>query len=241
MESKRKNDNEHPTAEAWLLAAIDALRTDFEAIGKPLPVVIHADWGFDGHGIKKTKVSGQFWEGSASTDGIPKIIIRCVTDDIVSVLEAVCHQCVHCAVGAREGHAKAFREVALRIGLEPPMRTSKAGKRLRERLNALSEALGPFPNAKLNFETRGPDGAEKIVADKPEKQEARLLKAECIVDGCGYIVRVSTRHLRRGAPICPVHQQPMVHAPLPEEAEPRPSSGLPNGEVTAAPAVAQAH
>ena len=239
MESKRKNDNEHQTAEAWLLAAIDALRPDFEAIGKPLPAVIHADWGFDGHGTKKTQINGQFWEGSASTDGIPKIVIRCVTDDVVTILEAVSHQCVHGAVGAKEGHGRAFREVALQIGLEPPMRTSKAGKRLRERLDALADALGPFPNAKLNFETHGPDGVEKIVADKPEKQEARQLKAQCLVDGCGYIVRVSALHLRRGAPICPVHQKGMHHAPLPEEAEPSPASGFSGGEETVEPALAE--
>src|SRR5436190_1593569 len=139
MDAKTKHRNEYPTAEAWLVAAIDALRPDFEAIGKPLPPVIHADWGFDGHGTKKTEVSGQFWEGSASTDGIPKIIIRSVTDDVTSIVEAVAHQCVHAAVGAQEGHGKGFREVALRIGLEPPMRTSKAGKRLRDRLHVLAE------------------------------------------------------------------------------------------------------
>ena len=232
MDTKSKNRNVHDNAEAWLIAAIDALRPDFEAVEKPLPPAIRCVWGFDGHGTKETKVSGQYWDGSASTDGIPKIFIRSVTDDVYAILEALDHQLVHAAVGAQEGHKKAFRDVALRIGLEPPMRTSKAGKRLRERLHLLAEELGPFPNARLNFETRGPDGKEKVVADKSEKQEARQLKAECLIDSCGYIARVSALHLRRGAPVCPIHHQPMYHEPLPEKAEKPVEQALPAEEPT---------
>ena len=218
-EAKSKQRNEHLTAESWLIAAVDALRPDFEAAGKTIPESLHCDWGFDGHGIKKTEVSGQFWEGSASTDEIPKIIIRSVTDDVVAILDALVHQCVHAAVGAQEGHGKGFRELALRIGLDPPMRTSKAGKRLRERLHALSEGLGPFPNARLNFETHSVDGSKKIVADKPDTQESRQRKAECLIDACGYIVRASAQTLRRGAPLCPIHNKAMWHEELPAEPE----------------------
>ena len=126
-----KLKNEYDTAEAWLRAAFDALRPDFEAIGKTLPAAIHRNFGFTSHGSKKTGITGQYYDGGASTDKIPKLIIRCNTDDPAAILEAVVHQCVHAVVGVKEGHGKAFREVALRIGLEPPMRTSKAGKRLR--------------------------------------------------------------------------------------------------------------
>ena len=115
VETKGKHRNEHLTAESWLIAAVDALRADFTATGKKIPEPLHCDWGFDGHGTKKTEVSGQFWEGSASTDGIPKIIIRSVTDDVVAILDALVHQCVHASVGAQEGHGKGFRELALRI------------------------------------------------------------------------------------------------------------------------------
>ena len=159
--------NEFDTAEAWLRAAVDGLRPDFEAIGKTLPPTLRGNFGFTSHGSKKTGVSGQYYDGGASTDKIPKLIIRCNTDDPFAILEAVVHQCCHAVVGVKEGHGKAFREVALRIGLEPPMRTSRAGKRLGERLHALAAELGPFPNARLNFETTGADGKEKRVADRP--------------------------------------------------------------------------
>jgi hypothetical protein len=216
-ETKIKQRNVHLTAESWLIAAVDALRPDFELAGKKIPESLHCDWGFDGHGSKKTEVSGQFWEGSASTDEIPKIIIRSVTDDVVTILDALVHQCVHACVGAQEGHGKGFRELALRIGLDPPMRTSKAGKRLRERLHAVAEGLGPFPNAKLNFDTHTAEGMQKVVADKPDKQESRQRKAECLIDACGYIVRASAQTLRRGAPLCPIHTKPMWHEELPPE------------------------
>ena len=124
---------------------------------------------------------------------------------------------LHAVVGVKEGHGKAFREVALRIGLEPPMRTSKAGKRLSERLHALSAELGPFPNARLNFETTGADGKEKRVADQPKTQENRQLKATCR-RSCGYHARATAKWLRVGLPLCPVDLVPMLpEKPLPED------------------------
>jgi hypothetical protein len=211
--------NEFDTDQAWLRAAVDGLRPDFEAIGKTLPATLHCNFGFTSHGAKKTGISGQYYEGGASTDDVPKLIIRCNTDDVFSILEAVVHQCCHAVVGVTEGHGKAFREVALRLGLEPPMRTSKAGKRLSERLHSLSAELGTFPNSRLNFETTGADGKEKRVADQPKTQENRQLKVECLVDGCGYCARATAKWLRIGLPLCPVHRQPMhPEEPLPKAA-----------------------
>jgi hypothetical protein len=210
--------NEFDTDQAWIRAAVDGLRPDFEAIGKTLPAAMRCNFGFTSHGSKKTGITGQYYDGGASADTIPKLIIRCNTDDPVAILEAVVHQCVHAVVGVQEGHGKAFRELALRIGLEPPMRTSKAGKRLRDRLHALSAELGPFPNARLNFETTGADGKEKRVADQPKTQENRQLKVECLVAGCGYCARAAAKWLRIGMPLCPVHREPMhPEKPLPKE------------------------
>ena len=227
-----KLKNEYDTAEAWLRAAFDALRPDFEAIGKKLPAAIHGNFGFTSHGSKKTGVSGQYYDGGASTDEIPKLIIRCNTDEPLLILEAVVHQCVHAVVGVEEGHGKAFREVGLQIGLEPPMRTSKAGKRLSDRLHALSAELGPFPNARLNFETIGADGKEKRVADQPKKQENRQLKATCAK--CGYTVRTTAKWFRIGMPCCPVDLVPMVlEKPLPDDDGDDSEEGAPEEEALA--------
>ena len=96
-----KLKNEFDTAEAWLRAAFDALRPDFEAIGKTLPATMRGNFGFTSHGSKKTGITGQYYDGGASTDTIPKLIIRCNTDDPVAILEAVVHQCVPCRCGRR--------------------------------------------------------------------------------------------------------------------------------------------
>ena len=77
---------------------------------------------------------------------------------------------------------------------------------------------GPFPNARLNFETIGADGKEKRVADQPKKQENRQLKVECLVPDCGYCARATAKWLRIGLPLLPCASG--THAsekPLPED------------------------
>ena len=44
-----KLKNEYDNDEAWLRAAADAMRPDFEAMNKPLPAVMRFDFGFTGH------------------------------------------------------------------------------------------------------------------------------------------------------------------------------------------------
>ena len=51
---------------------VDALRPDFEAIGKTLPAAIHGNFGFTSHGSKKTGITGQYYDGGASTDDNPE-------------------------------------------------------------------------------------------------------------------------------------------------------------------------
>ena len=43
-----------------------------------------------------------------------------------------------------------------------------------------------------------------------------MIKAECQCDGCGYTVRLTRKWIEFGAPICPVHMEPMV-IDMPEE------------------------
>ena len=211
-----KLKNEFDTAEAWLRAAFDALRPDFEAIGKTLPAAIRPNFGFTSHGSKKTGITGQYYDGGASTDTIPKLIIRCNTDDPAAILEAVVHQCVHAVVGVEEGHGKAYREVGLRIGLEPPCAPARPGSASASVYTSWPPELGPFPNARLNFETIGADGKEKRVADQPKKQENRQLKAAC--SKCGYTIRSTAKWFRVGMPCCPVDLVAMVlEKPLPDD------------------------
>ena len=210
--------NEFDTAEAWLRAAVDGLRPDFEAIGKTLPAAMRCNFGFTSHGSKKTGITGQYYDGGASTDTIPKLIIRCNTDDPAAILEAVVHQCVHAVVGVEEGHGKAFREVALRIGLEPPMRTSKAGKRLSERLHALSAELGPFPECPPEF--RDDRRRRQGKARRGSAEDAGKPPAEGGMPcrGYDYCARARPSGCGSACRCCPVDRDPMVlEKPLPDD------------------------
>ena len=114
------------------------------------------------------------------------------------------HELVHAALPPDAKHGKEFREAALRIGLEGPMRHAMPGAVLKERLNELAASLGPFPHARLNFDRVTLAG--EAVADRPKKQGTRMLKAECLGAGCGYTVRVAAHWIKDcGPPHCAKH------------------------------------
>jgi hypothetical protein len=216
--------NSHETAEGWFLAAIEEVRPWFkeietEDVKYDIPSPINVDHCFTEHGTRKGP-TGSFWSGATTSNGVGKIIIRSNTADPFKLLEALMHQLVHAVVGPEHKHGMPFKTCALPLGLVSPMSHSTAGVRLTARLTALAEELGPFPRGAHNFETQGPDGKEKIskvAADVEETQKTRQLKCECPAPNCGYLARVTALHLRRGAPICPVHQGPMLHDELPPD------------------------
>ena len=71
--------------------------------------------------------------------------------------------------------------------------------------------LGPLPHARLNIE-RGADN--RGPADREKKQTTRMLKAECEVEGRGFIVRVAASQVKNvGPPLCPKHGAMSVDLP----------------------------
>jgi hypothetical protein len=218
-----KGRNEFETAEAWLRAAIEAIRAELPS-GYKLPEKIDVDFGFTSHG-KRNGPIGEVWDGAACSNGVPKLIIRCHTADIDAVMDSLAHQVDHAVVGAKAGHGKPFRDFALRWGLEGKMREAVPGEQLRRRLHDIAESLGPFPGGALDFEKYSPNGEERRVVDVSDRQKNRQLKAMCLE--CEYIVRVSAQNLRRAVPHCPVCQKPMWHEELPEQAEEQKPEALP--------------
>ena len=154
---------------------------------------------------------GEYYEGAAATNGVPKMNIRCSVAALDAILGAVGHQVVHAAVGAADGHGKNFRDCALRMQyVGKSMKEVVPGPKLMERVHALAEIPGPFPRGALKFETRDHAGLEKppkLSADTPEKQENRHLKfwcPRCEERGSPTHGRMSAKILReKGAPICP--------------------------------------
>ena len=200
---KPRSTNDHNSRESYLRAATNELRPYFAKHGLILPEKIRFAIAFTSHG-KKGKVAGECWHAGASDDGHHEIIIRADFADPAEVLGILAHELVHAALPPDVKHGKAFREAALRIGLEGPMRHAMPGAVLKERLNELASSLGPFPHARLNFDRVTLAG--EVVADRPKKQGTRMLKAECLGAGCGYTVRVAARWIKDcGPPHCPKH------------------------------------
>ena len=69
------------------------------------------------------------------------------------------------------------------------MRQALPNRLLRPRLVEVAEGLGALPHARLNIER----GRDNRPADQPKKQKARLLKAECGGEGCGYTLRITAK------------------------------------------------
>jgi hypothetical protein len=200
---KTRTANDHNSRESYLCAATNELRPYFAKLGLPLPEKIRFAIAFTSHG-KKGRVAGECWQAGASDDGHHEIIIRADFADPAEVIRILVHELVHAALPPDVKHGKEFREAALRIGLEGPMRHALPGAVLKERVNDLASSLGPFPHGRLNFDRVTLAGV--VAADKPKKQGTRMLKAECLGAGCGYTVRVAARWIKEcGPPHCPKH------------------------------------
>ena len=145
--------------------------------------------GFHGGGAK-CKTIGQCWSSTASKDGHTEIFISPVLGTAQEVDHVLLHEMVHASLGIKEGHGKAFGRMARGLGLEGKLTATTCGVALRERLNQLTEALGPYPHASLNLAESG-----------RKKQTTRLLKASC--PDCGYTVRLTQKWVDKGLPVCP--------------------------------------
>ena len=198
---KALKQNEHDSRESWLRAGAAGLRPHFVSCGFPIPENMRFAIAFPSTG-KMGKRIGECWHSSTSDDGNYEIIIRADIADPVEVLGVLAHELIHAVLPANAGHGKLYRDAALKIGLEGKMRHAMPGNLLRARLVELAEALGPLPHARLNI-SRGRDNRP---ADRPKKQRARLLKAECVGHGCGYTARITAKWVDElGPPLCPKH------------------------------------
>jgi hypothetical protein len=215
--------NTHDTRESWLRAATAELRPYFETQAYAIPENIRFAIGFPSTGRRGNRV-GECWHSSTSDDGAYEIFIRADIAEPVEVLGVLTHELIHAVLPIDAGHGKLYREAALKLGLVGEMRHAMPGSLLRDRLFALSETLGPLPHARLYIE-RGRDN--RIAADCPRIQRARLHKAECITEGCGFIVRVAAQPVREiGPPHCPLHGAMRVDLPVDDDEAEAPAENV---------------
>src|SRR3546814_8536944 len=77
------------------------------------------------------------------------------------------HELVHAAVGIPAGHGKAFKRVALGLGLVGQMRATTPGEAFLAAVAPILAAVGPLPHARLDT-----DGESTA----PKKPKNRMLK-----------------------------------------------------------------
>jgi hypothetical protein len=196
--------NYHDTREAWLRAATNELRPYFASCGLDLPEKVRFAIAFTSTGRKGKRV-GECWHFSASGDETYEIFIRTDLAEPIAVLAVLAKELVHTVLPPGAGHGKLFKDAALKIGLQGPMRTATPGVLLQKRLDELAGNLGPLPHAPLDI-SRQSMASRAAPIDGRKKQATRYLKAECKDDNCGYTVRVVSKWVNEiGPPHCPKH------------------------------------
>lgn len=136
---------------------------------------------------KRGKVIGQCFPRKGGTVD-NHVFVSPLISDPVDVLSVLLHELVHAADNCKSGHTGTFRKAWKALGFVGKPTCSTPGLKLRERLNALAEKLGPYEHRRI------------YPSVDPHKQTTRLLKVEC---GCGCIVRMTRKWLDEvGPPTC---------------------------------------
>lgn len=177
--------------EAWLAALVAALRPMFAEHGSPIPERVRVSCGWPSRGglSKSRRAIGQAWSPKASADGTHETFISPVLADAPTVAHVMVHELVHHAVGVEAGHKGPFRALAKALGLVGKMTATEAGPELAQRLHAITEAIGPYPHAVLDWNAGR------------KKQGTRMLKVVC--EDCAAIVRMTRQTIdSAGLPTC---------------------------------------
>lgn len=171
--------------EAWLRDAVEHLRPLFDLPDVHLPASIPVSVGWP---YGRRQATGQCWGSEAAHDRKPHIFVSPALSTRPEVLNVLAHELCHAADDCEHGHRGPFARIARGIGLEGPMRATRPGHQLQERLNAISRQLGRYPHGALE------------IRDRPAAP-TRLIRVEC--PHCGYLVRTTAKWLAVGPPRCP--------------------------------------
>lgn len=208
--------------ELWLTAAMAGLNTYvFKPAGYVVPenTRISCSWPSRGGMARKKIVLSQSWDALCSTDGSFEIFISPRIDDPEKLLAILAENLIAVVVGIKHGRRKPFKDCALAIGLEGPMRTPVAGETFKRSVAPILEALGPYPHGAVNpldGIARDPsgnpidNGDPLTTGDKPQK--GRLIKLQC--PKCDLTLRLARKWIdgkRLSCPNmdCPGHEKPI--------------------------------
>jgi len=182
----------HALRETWLVAAVEALRPLFAGKGYVVPEC-KVSVGFASTGNRLGHI-GQCWSTNSCDAQINQIFISPTLGDAFNVLDTLVHELVHAVDDCQHKHGREFKKIAIRMGLQGPMRSAGAGDALKARLQTLAQTLGPYPHAALKV-----PNSKRVHRSRP--------RAQC--QHCGYQVPMLKKFLSFGPPLCPQHRVEM--------------------------------
>lgn len=195
------------TREEWLGLLMERLDRSCSSRGLSLPTNTRVACGWPSRGgtRKLSRVIGECWPRRSSADGTYEIFISPLLEDPVEVAGVLLHELVHAVLDCKFGHGAPFKRIAESLGLDGPMRATKVGPALRERLNALVAEIGPYPHAQMLLSQQA-SHVPVLPADGPRRQAGRLIGLQCPNSQCRSIVYTTRKWIARyypRLPICP--------------------------------------
>lgn len=194
------------TREAWLTECARYMDAQLQSLSlPPLPQNVRLACGWpDGPGSEKVLAS--CYAAEVSTDATFEIFISPVLDKPLEVAAALAHELCHAVAGIPAGHGPDFERLIRPLGLVGPAPSTTPGPIFLAWWLGIEDLLGPYPHARMQLPSRGPQipGAPPAPRPRPigapKPQKGRLLKASC--PACGYIIRASKACMDRGLPVC---------------------------------------
>ena len=174
--------NKEIIREEWLRLGMDKLTEIFADAGIEAPEDVEVSCGFPLTGGKgsRNQTIGNCFARSASEKGINEIFISPVLSDSIKVLDVLSHEMIHAIDDCKHGHKKAFRDMALAIGLTGKMTATVAGEELTLKLEKIVTELGQYPHS-------------AIAVGTGKKQTTRNLKVSCTE--CEFSYRTSRKNV----------------------------------------------
>lgn len=174
------------TREAWLHAGSEAMNPWLRHLNVATPEIRVSV----GYGKTASKVAiGWCMKNEQVSDFKSPIFISPEIERPETVLATLLHEKIHASDNCESKHGGHFRNIALALGLEPPMTATTPGEALFLRLQQLADELGPYPHTKI------------VPMQIEKKQGIRQLKASCPNDGM--VVRLTRKWIDSvGLPVC---------------------------------------
>jgi hypothetical protein len=204
----------HTSREAWLQAAIDLFRPLFQDLQAtirsefpnrypdakttlPRKVRVHIGEVQGGRG-KRRKVLGLSYAITTAADGVPAVGLNGNMEDPSQVLDVLCHELIHVAIGNDKGHGHLFAVCAKAMMLDGKPTATFGSAEFKKWAQGALKKLGRLDHAKMTW-------AGKV-------QGTRMIKVQCPC--CGYTVRTTRKWLEIAIPECPddgcdAHGMPM--------------------------------